>query len=37
VSFRLSAWNKAAPTRWILIKFDIWDYFENLLRKFKLY
>jgi hypothetical protein len=23
VSFRLSAWNKAAPTRWILIKFDI--------------
>ena len=32
---RLSAWNKSAFTGRILIKFDIWVFFENLSRKFK--
>jgi hypothetical protein len=32
-----SAWNNLAPTGRIFIKFDIWGFFENLLRKFKFY
>jgi hypothetical protein len=32
-----SAWNSSAPTGRIFIKFDIWGFFENLWRKFKLY
>jgi hypothetical protein len=31
----LSAWNNSASTGRILMKLDIWDSFENLLRKFK--
>jgi hypothetical protein len=30
-----SAWNNAAPTGRVLMKFDIWGFFENLSRKFK--
>ena len=32
---RLSVQNNSAPTERILIKFDIWNFFENLSRKFK--
>ena len=31
----LSARNDCAPTEQIFSKFDIWVFFENLLRKFK--
>ena len=34
MSVRLSAWN-SAPTGRILMKLDIWDFFENLYRKFR--
>jgi len=30
----LSAWNNSALTGWILMKFDIWVFFENLWRNF---
>jgi hypothetical protein len=30
-----SAWNNLASTEWIFLKFDIYVYFENLLRKFR--
>jgi hypothetical protein len=33
MSVRLSAWNNSAPTGRISMKFDIWGFFENLLRK----
>ena len=32
---RPSSWNNSAPTGRILMKFDIWVFFENLSRKFK--
>jgi hypothetical protein len=32
---RLSSWNNLAPTGRILMKFDIWVFFENLSWKFK--
>jgi len=35
LSVRLSPWNMSAPTGRIFMKFDIWIFFENLLRKFK--
>jgi hypothetical protein len=35
MSVRLSAWNKSAPTGRIFIKFDIWGFFGNMLRKVK--
>jgi len=35
VSSYLSAWNNSAFNGRIFMKFDIWDFFENLLRKFK--
>jgi len=31
------AWNNSAPTGRIFIKFDIWAFFENPSRKFKLH
>ena len=31
----LFAWNNSAPTGGIYMKFDIWVFFRNLLRKFK--
>jgi hypothetical protein len=31
----LSTWNISAPTGKIVIKFDIWGFFQNLLRYFK--
>jgi hypothetical protein len=34
-SVRLSAWNNSAPTRRIFMKFYIWGFFENMLRKYK--
>jgi len=34
-SVRLCAFNNSAPTARILMKFDIWAFFENLWRKFK--
>ena len=37
MSFRLSAWKNAVPTGRIFMKSDIWGFFENLLRKFKLH
>ena len=30
-----SEWNKSALTGWIFMKFDIWEFFESLSRKFK--
>ena len=35
LSIRLCAWNNSAPNGRISIKFDIWVFSENLLRKFK--
>jgi hypothetical protein len=35
MSVRSSALNNSAPTEWILKKFDISAFFENLPRKFK--
>jgi len=35
LSFCLSAWNKSAPTEHIFTKFDVWEFFEKLSRKFK--
>jgi hypothetical protein len=35
MSVRLSAWTNSVPTGRIFMKFDIWELFENLLRKFK--
>ena len=35
MSVRLSAWNKAAPTGRIFMKFVIWVHLENLLRNNK--
>jgi hypothetical protein len=32
--FCLSTWNNSAPSRWISMKFDVWGFFEKLLRKF---
>jgi len=37
MSVRQSAWNNSAHTGRILIKFDIWVFFEKLSRKFKFY
>jgi hypothetical protein len=34
-SVLLSAWNSSVPTGQIFMKFDIWVFFEALLRKFK--
>jgi hypothetical protein len=36
MSVRLSAWNNSAPTERILMKVDIWGFFENLSRKYKI-
>jgi hypothetical protein len=36
-SVRLSAWINSAPKERIFIKFDIWEFFENLTRKFEFY
>ena len=33
----LSAWNNSTPIIQILMKFDIWAFFENLSIKFKFY
>ena len=33
MSVRLSALNNSAPAGRILIKFDIWDLFENIIEK----
>jgi hypothetical protein len=30
----LSTWNNSDPTGWILMKFDIWGFFENQSRKY---
>jgi hypothetical protein len=35
LSVCLSAWNNSAPTGQILKKFDIWEFFGNLSKKFK--
>jgi hypothetical protein len=35
MSVRLSAWNTFARTGLILMKTDIWGFFENLSRKYK--
>jgi hypothetical protein len=35
MSIRPSAWNSSAPDGGVFIKFYIWVFFENLLRKFK--
>jgi hypothetical protein len=35
LSVRSSTWNNSAPTGRIFMKFYIWVYLENLLRKFK--
>ena len=35
MSIRLSAWNISVLAGRILMKFDMWDFFENLSRKFK--
>jgi hypothetical protein len=35
LSFHLSAWKNSAPTGRIFMKFYIWVFFQNLLRKFK--
>ena len=32
LSVRLSAWNNSASTGRIFMKFDVWEFFENLLR-----
>jgi len=32
-----SSWNNAAPVARILMKFDIWLFFENLSRTFELH
>jgi len=32
-----SAWNNSTPTGRIFVKFDVWEFFENLLKKVKLY
>ena len=37
LSLRLSTWNNSAPTGLIIMKSDIWVFFENLSRKFKLH
>jgi len=34
-SVRVSAWNNSALNGRIFVKFDIWEFFENLSRKFK--
>ena len=31
------AWNNSVPTGWIFLKFDIWVFFENLLKKLNFY
>jgi len=31
-----SAWNNSAPTGRVFVKFDIWVFFENMSRKFKI-
>ena len=28
MSVRLSAWNNVGPTRWMLVKFHIWDWYS---------
>jgi hypothetical protein len=35
VSFSLSTWNNSSPNGQIFMKFDNWEFFENLKRKFK--
>jgi len=35
LSVRPSEWNNSAPTGRIFMKFDIWSFLENLLRKVK--
>jgi hypothetical protein len=37
MSVHLSTQNNSAPTGQILMKLDIWNFFENLSRKFKFY
>jgi hypothetical protein len=32
-----SAWYNSAPARRICVKFDIWEFFENMSRKFTFY
>ena len=32
-----SAWENSVPNKWIFMKLDIWVFFENLSRKFKLH
>jgi hypothetical protein len=34
-SIHLSAWNNSSPTGGILMMFYIWEFFEDLLRKFR--
>ena len=34
-SIPLSTWNNSASTGWTVMKFDIWVFFKNMLRKFK--
>jgi hypothetical protein len=35
MSVRLSAWNNPAATERIFMKFDIWEFLENISGKFK--
>jgi hypothetical protein len=35
-SVRLSVWNSSTPTGRVFVKFDIWEFFENMSQKFKL-
>ena len=37
MSVRLSACNNSVPTGWMLMKFDIWGFVENLSRKFQFF
>jgi hypothetical protein len=37
MSVRLSAWNNSAPTRRIFMKFYIYGFLENMLRKVMLH
>ena len=35
MSVPLSTWNKWAPSERVFMKFDIWLFFENLLKQIK--
>jgi len=37
MSVCLSMWNNSAPTGLVFMKFDIWGFSKNLLRKFRLH